>query len=135
MTQTLLDQYKTFVDGVTSPASKYHTILEDRIEDLAGQGADVSRLLTAAIGLNDEAGEFAGIVKKIVFHGKEYTPENVEHLKKELGDVLWYWMQGCIALGVDPQEVILTNIKKLESRYPGGSFSVEMSENRKPGDL
>ena len=135
MTISLLNQYKTFVDGVTSPASKSTEHLLDRIEDLEDQGAKPERLLTAAIGLSDEAGEFAGIVKKIVFHGKEYNEDNVEHMKRELGDVLWYWMQGCLALEVDPAEVILDNIKKLESRYPAGYFSVEYSENRKKGDI
>jgi NTP pyrophosphatase (non-canonical NTP hydrolase) len=133
--KTLLEQYAVFVDGVTSPASKSVSVLSDRLQVLEDANADPARLLTAAIGMGDEAGEFAGLVKKIVFHGKEYSEDNATHLKKELGDVMWYWMQACIALGVDPNEVIVENIRKLESRYPGGKFSVEMAENRKAGDI
>ena len=55
-------------------------------------------------------------------------------MKRELGDVLWYWIQGCIALGYTPEEVMQENIKKLEKRYPNG-FEVARSENREVGDI
>jgi len=131
----VLNQYKRFVDGVTSDDSKYTETWLCRIRQLQGDDCDVSRLLTAAIGMADEAGEFAGLVKKIMFHGKPYDAANIDHLKSELGDVLWYWMQGCIALGVDPVAVIEKNISKLESRYPGGKFSINRSEIRDVGDV
>lgn len=130
-----LDRYKQFVDGVTSDDSKYTETWLVRVMHLQEQECDVSRLLTAAIGLTDEAGEFAGLVKKIMFHGKPYDEANTDHLKSELGDVLWYWMQGCIALGVDPLDVVRKNVAKLESRYPGGKFSIDRSENRADGDI
>lgn len=130
-----LDRYKQFVDGVTSDDSKYTETWLVRVMQLQQEGCDVSRLLTAAIGLADEAGEFAGLVKKIMFHGKPYDEANTDHLKSELGDVLWYWMQGCMALGVDPLDVMRKNVAKLESRYPGGKFSIDRSENRADGDI
>ena len=91
---------------------------------------DVPRLSTASIGLSGEIGEFNDIVKKIFFQGKEYDDENKDKLESELGDIMWYWAQACMALKLDPYTVLEKNIKKLESRYPGGKFSVEKSEKR-----
>ena len=93
------------------------------------------RLLTAAFGLGAEAGEFTEIVKKIVLQGKPLDKDNIFHMQRELGDVIWYWMQGCMALNIDPNEVIQMNIDKLKSRYPGGNFFAHYSENRKEGDI
>jgi NTP pyrophosphatase (non-canonical NTP hydrolase) len=130
-----LDQYLKFVDGVTSDDSKYTETWLCRIRQLQDEDCDVARLLTAAIGMADEAGEVAGVVKKILFHGKPYDAANREHLIKELGDVMWYWAQACMALEVNPLEVIELNVKKLESRYPGGKFSIARSEIREDGDV
>lgn len=135
MDKTILDNYSVFVDGVTSPISKDPELLKKRIDELTAAGADVARLMTAGIGLASEGGEFDEIVKKIVFHGKEYNDDNIFHMKRELGDILWYWTNACIALGLNPNEVIVENVKKLEARYPGGKFSVWHSENRKEDDL
>ena len=136
MTQNVdLKKYSQFVDGVTSPASKDFAVLLNRLNVLQSQGANMPRLLTASIGLAGESGEFDELVKKITFHGKDYSPENIAHLKKELGDVIWYWTQACLALDVDPNEIIADNVAKLEGRYPGGTFSVWHSENRKEGDI
>ena len=96
---------------------------------------NTSLLLTAAIGMAAEGGEFAEIPKKMFFQGKPLNEENVFHMKRELGDIIWYWINACRALNLDPNEVISENVKKLESRYPGGSFDVHYSENRKEGDL
>lgn len=130
-----LQKYLQFVDGVTSPVSKDDELFIKRIQELSAQGVQVARLSTAGIGLASEGGEFDEIVKKILFHGKEYNEDNVFHMKRELGDIIWYWSNACIALGLDPNEVIAENVTKLEARYPGGTFSVWHSENRKPGDL
>jgi len=130
-----LKKYGEFVDGVTSEVSKDVERYIERIRFLASQGCDVPRLTTAGIGLASEGGEFDEIVKKILFHGKEYNEDNIFHMKRELGDIIWYWMNACIALGIDPNEVIAENVTKLEARYPGGVFSVWHSENRKEGDL
>lgn len=135
MEKTILSNYKTFVDGVTSNVSKDPLLLQERLADLLAKGADMPRLLTAGIGLSSETGEFNEIVKKITFHGKEYDEANIFHMKRELGDIIWYWMQACLALNFDPNEVIAENVSKLESRYPGGKFSVWHSENRKDGDI
>lgn len=135
MDKTILTNYQTFVDGVTSNVSKNTDAYVARINELKAQGCDVARLTTAGIGLASEGGEFNEIVKKIMFHGKEYSEDNIFHMKRELGDIIWYWMNACTALGFDPNEVIDENVRKLESRYPGGKFSVWHSENRKPGDL
>ncbi len=130
-----LNKYGEFVNGVTSQASTDLETFIARARELDAAGMDVPRALTAGIGLASEGGEFDEIVKKILFHGKEYNSESIYHMKRELGDVIWYWTNACIALGLDPNDVIAENVAKLEARYPGGKFSVWHSENRKPGDL
>lgn len=129
-----LEQYKGFVDQVTSEESKDLAKMILRLIDMNEQGINVARLLTGTIGASSEGGEFAEIVKKMIFQGKPVNEENLFHLKRELGDEMWYWMQKCMALNINPQEVIQENIRKLESRYPGG-FDAWLSENRKEGDL
>ncbi len=128
------DKYTEFVDAVTSDSSKDFVSLADRLGDLDRQGANIERLTTAAIGIAAEGGEFAEIVKKMVFQGKPWNEDNREHLIIELGDVMWYVAQACMALDVPFDDVIRGNVKKLEKRYPGGSFSVEKSEVRAAGD-
>lgn len=135
MEKDFLKNYQKFVDGVTSTVSKNDELYVKRIQELSSQGMDVARLNTASIGLASEGGEFNEIVKKIMFHGKEYNEDNIFHMKRELGDIVWYWINACTALGLDPYEVIEENVNKLEARYPGGKFDVWYSENRKPGDL
>lgn len=135
MSETFLHNYNEFVDAVTSDDSKNKADFLARIETLYEQGCDVSRLHTAADGLVAEGGEFMEIVKKITFQGKPYDADNVFHMKRELGDVMWYWSQACMALGLNPYEVIEENVRKLEARYPGGKFDIHKSEVRKEGDL
>ena len=103
--------------------------------ELDGQGANIERLLTSAVGMSAEAGEFTEIVKKMVFQGKPWNGANKHHLITELGDIMWYVANACMALDVSFDDVIATNVKKLEKRYPGGSFDVFYSENRQEGDL
>ena len=128
-------RYEQFVDAVTSDASKDFVSLADRMVELDRDGANIERLLTSAVGMSAEAGEFTEIVKKMVFQGKPWNEANKEQLIIELGDVMWYVAQACIALQVDFEDVIKGNVKKLEKRYPGGSFEVIMSENRDENDL
>ena len=128
------DKYTEFVDAVTSDSSKDFVSLADRLGDLDRQGANIERLLTAAVGISAEGGEFTEIVKKMVFQGKPWNEDNREHLIIELGDVLWYVAQACMALEIDFDDVVKGNVKKLEKRYPGGSFSIDKSENRAVGD-
>ena len=129
------DAYLEFVDAVTSEQSKSHEAFVYRIQELERQEFPTERLLTAAVGMSAEAGEFTEIVKKIVFQGKPVTEENLFHLKRELGDIMWYVAQACMGLDTTIDEVIEMNVDKLKSRYPGGEFDVHYSENRKEGDL
>ena len=128
------DKYCLFVDGVTSDSSKDFVYLADRLVELDRKGANIERLTTAAVGMSAESGEFLEIIKKMVFQGKPWNEDNREHLIIELGDIMWYVAQACMALEVSFDEVIATNVKKLEKRYPEGSFDVYFSENRKAGD-
>ena len=128
------DKYLLFVDGVTSDSSKNFVDLADRLGELDREGANIERLTTAGVGLAAESGEFLEIVKKMVFQGKPWNSDNREHLIIELGDVMWYVAQACMALDISFDDVVRGNVKKLEKRYPGGSFSVDKSENRKAGD-
>tara|TARA_Y100000114_G_scaffold82060_1_gene75763 strand:- start:151 stop:552 length:402 start_codon:yes stop_codon:yes gene_type:complete len=128
------DKYLLFVDGVTSDSSKNFVDLADRLGELDREGANIERLTTAGVGLAAESGEFLEIVKKMVFQGKPWNDDNREHLIIELGDIMWYVANACIALNVEFDDVVRGNVKKLEKRYPGGSFSIEKSEKRKRGD-
>ena len=128
-------KYESFVDAVTSDASKDFVNLADRMVELDREGANIERLLTAGVGINAEGGEFLEIVKKMIFQGKPWNDANKHHLVTELGDLMWYVTQACMALDVSMEDVVATNVKKLEKRYPGGSFDVFYSENRQEGDL
>ena len=128
------NKYSHFVDAVTSDCSKDFVSLADRMGELDREGANIERLTTAGVGLAAESGEFLEIVKKMVFQGKPWNNDNREHLIIELGDVMWYVAQACMALDVSFDDVVRGNVKKLEKRYPGGKFSVEKSEVRAKGD-
>jgi len=128
-------KYVEFVDAVTSQASKDHEAFIYRLQELEGQGFHSERLLTAAVGMCAESGEFTEVVKKTIFQGKPVTEENMFHLKRELGDIMWYVAQACMGLGTSLDEIMEMNVDKLKARYPGGEFDVHYSENRKEGDL
>lgn len=140
-----LNRYKQFVEAVTSKPSNDLTTFMTRLDELDGNwnseaqqhGPDINvpLLLTAALGLAAETGEFCEIPKKIYFQGKPLSEENVYHMKRELGDIIWYWVNACRALGLDPDDVVEENVNKLKARYPGGEFDVNYSENRSQGDL
>ena len=133
--QVDLDKYIEFVNAVTSEESKYGGHFQDRLRDLNSKEFPTHRALTAALGLSAESGEFTEIIKKIVFQGKPVNEENLFHMKRELGDIMWYFIQACILLDTTPEEIIKMNVDKLKSRYPGGEFDVYHSENRREGDL
>ena len=130
-----LNKYVEFVDTTTSKPSKEFSEFADRLNDLKIQGFPTERLLTAAVGMSAEAGEFTEIIKKIVFQGKPVNEENLFHLKRELGDIMWYVSQACLGLDISLEEVIQMNFEKLSARYPEGAFTIERSENRVEGDL
>jgi NTP pyrophosphatase (non-canonical NTP hydrolase) len=142
-----LNRYSEFVEAVTSQPSNDLTTFMDTVDRLDanyelfdgemkhGPDVNIPLLITACMGLAAESGEFIEIPKKIIFQGKALTSENVYHMKRELGDIMWYWINACRALQLDPNEVIAENVDKLKARYPGGSFDAFYSENRKDNDL
>jgi NTP pyrophosphatase (non-canonical NTP hydrolase) len=138
MSKEVKDFFSTYSDFVTKVTSEPSLDLDalkkifDDIED--SSSIKMPRLLTAALGLGSETGEFVEIVKKMVLQGKPASDENIFHMKRELGDIMWYWTTACAALNLDPYEVINENQKKLEARY-GEKFEVRSSEIRKDGDL
>jgi|TARA_R110001592_G_scaffold275852_2_gene542983 NTP pyrophosphatase (non-canonical NTP hydrolase) len=130
----ILEQYVRFVDTVSSDPTKDTNNMIDCIGIMEEQGVNVSRLLTASIGLSGEVGEFNDIVKKVLFQGKEVDEDTIRHLRSELGDICWYMAQACMALNTSFEEVIDMNIAKLSDRYPGG-FDALRSASRKEGDI
>ena len=134
MSKIVFERYEHFVDAVTSDASTNFVDFADRIGELDREGANIERLLTAGVGINAEGGEFLEIIKKMIFQGKPWNEDNKDHLIIELGDIMWYVAQACMALEVSMDQVLETNVKKLEKRYPEGSFDIYFSENRKVGD-
>lgn len=133
--QVDLTKYMEFVDSTTSYPSKSNEEFIARIRQLTDSDVPIARLMTAAVGMSAESGEFVEIVKKIAFQGKELTEDNRIHLIKELGDVYWYFTQAMLGLGIDLNEVVVTNVMKLTARYPDGAFDVLRSENRVEGDI
>ena len=129
-----LNKYKDFVKEVTSEESNDWAYTQARMHEL-NDDINISLLLTGAIGMASEGGEFSEIVKKVTFQGKPMDDDTKFHMKRELGDIMWYWINSCRALDLDPNDVISENVEKLKARYPGGSFDVHYSENRKEGDL
>ena len=128
-------KYVEFCDAVTSKESQDYSHFAARLFQLEREGFPTQRLLTAAVGMSAEAGEFTEVVKKIIFQGKPVNEDNLFHLKRELGDIMWYVAQACIGLNISLDEVLEMNVDKLKARYPGGEFDVHFSENRKEGDL
>ena len=130
-----MNNYVDFVKQTTSEPSLEYGAMASRLAELEVTGTNTTQLLTAALGLTAESGEFTEVVKKMIFQGKPVNDENIFHLKRELGDVMWYVAQACMALDTDFNEIIEMNVDKLKARYPGGEFDVHKSENRKEGDL
>ena len=129
-----LKKYENFVEKVTSEESNDWAYTQARLHELNDK-VNISLLMTGGIGLSSETGELNEIIKKCIFLGKPMDDETIFHCKRELGDIIWYWISTCRSLGLNPNEVIEENVKKLESRYPDGEFDVHYSENRQDGDL
>jgi len=138
MSQEVKDFFTTYSDFVTKVTSKPSLdldVLKKSMDDIESESdIKMPRLLTAALGLGSETGEFVEIVKKMILQGKPPSEDNIFHMKRELGDIMWYWATACSSLGLDPYEVIHENQVKLEARY-GEKFEVQRSEVRKKGDL
>ncbi len=94
----------------------------------------VPTVLNAVLGLSSETGEINEIIKKWLFHGHPMTAEVLDHLLKEVGDLMWYVALLCFAFEFDLAEVMAMNINKLAKRYPAG-FRTEDSINRAPEDI
>lgn len=94
-------------------------------------GIDVGGVLNACLGLSGEAGETLDMVKKWVFHEKEL---DIDHLKKEIGDVMWYVAMICHSFNFDLDEILQMNVDKLKARYPEG-FDIERANHRVAGDI
>ena len=134
-TKKFFDTYCDFVTKVTSAPSLDIESLKKSLDTIQKNSkVDVPRLLTGSLGLASESGEFVEIVKKMFLQGKPVDGDNVFHMKRELGDIMWYWVTACMALDLDPVEVIKENQEKLEARY-GEKFTVDQSEIRVKGDL
>ena len=129
-----LKKYENFVEKVTSEESNDWAYTQARLHELNDK-VNISLLMTGGIGLSSETGELNASIKKCIFQGKPMDDETIFHCKRELGDIIWYWISTCRSLGLNPNEVIEENVKKLESRYPDGEFDVHYSENRQDGDL
>jgi|TARA_R110000744_G_scaffold339637_1_gene444772 NTP pyrophosphatase (non-canonical NTP hydrolase) len=131
-----LEAYQDFVQEVTSAEANELASFIDRLDELSETTeCNIPLFLNSAIGIAAEGGEFAEIPKKVCFQGKPLDEETIFHAKRELGDIIWYWMNACRSLNLDPNEVIAENVHKLKSRYPGGEFDVHYSEHRQDGDL
>jgi NTP pyrophosphatase (non-canonical NTP hydrolase) len=73
--------------------------------------------LNWALGICGEAGEYSEIIKKDAFHGKVM---NLDDVRKELGDVLYYVAMAAANLGIDLGDIAQANVDKLRKRYPNG---------------
>ena len=94
---------------------------------ISSLGSREANLMHMAAGISGEAGEVLDIVKKNFAYGK---PLDTSHVVEEIGDCIFYingllWM-----LDVSWDEVLTTNIRKLEARYPGGTFNADHAINR-----
>ena len=92
---------------------------------------DVGGMLNACLGLSGEVGELNDMIKKAVFHEKEL---NVDHARRELGDIMWYVAMMCYSFGWDLDEIMEINIDKLRARYPEG-FDIVRANNRAAADV
>ena len=128
-----MDNYTHFVKSVTGGAYEDLDLFIKRLTEL-NNDANMSLLVGSGLGLSGETGEFNDIIKKVVLQGKPLDDETRVKLGRELGDIIWYWVNSCRALGFDPDVIISENVQKLEKRYPNRKFRVSDSENRKESD-
>ena len=92
---------------------------------------DFGGMVNGCFGLAGESGEVLDIVKKWIFHEKGL---DIDHLKKELGDVMWYVAMICESAGFALDELMKMNIDKLKARYPHG-FDTYLANHRQEGDI
>lgn len=92
---------------------------------------DIGGIFNACLGLSGEVGEFNDMIKKWVFHEKDL---DMEHAKKEAGDILWYMAMLFESFGWNMGEIMQMNVDKLIARYPDG-FDVDRANHRAVGDV
>ena len=107
----------------------FNTYQTEAAKTVSENGFD---LRIASLGLCGEAGEFADLVKKSTYQGHDLDKE---HLKRELGDIMWYMALAATIIDCDLEDVAETNIAKLRARYPKGHFESQNSKVRKEGDI
>ena len=96
-----LSIYRDFVLDVTSEVSLWQVSFKDRLDELQYESPyeiNWPELITAAIGIQAETGEFSEVVKKCIFQGKEMNEDARFHAMRELGDVIWYWIHAVLSL-------------------------------------
>ena len=120
---------------ISEPTKRLDKLVERLEEIQTVEGLHVPGMMAGSTGLVCEAAELKDIVKKVLYQGKEVNPALITHMKKELGDVAFYFVLMCLALGTTPGEVVELNVEKLRDRFSSGKFSAEESEVRKVGDI
>ena len=117
----------------TNDGNATNRLLNLTLSDTTENGIreDTGTILNACLGLSGEVGEFNDMIKKWIFHEKDLDEE---HLKKELGDIMWYIAMMCHAFRWNLDEIMEMNINKLKARYPEG-FDTNRSNNRENGDV
>lgn len=82
--------------------------------------AEDAHLLHMVIGVSGEAGELLDAMKKAVIYRK---PLDIENVKEEIGDVLFYLQGLCNSIGYSFDEAMQDNMDKLNKRYSSGEYS------------
>lgn len=95
------------------------------------QNYDLGGIFDACLGLSGEVGEFNDMIKKWIFHEKQL---DIDHAKKEAGDICWYLAMLCESFGWSLDEIMQMNVDKLKARYPEG-FDIERANHRAEGDV
>ena len=111
--------YTEFVNNLR--ADKGWGVMQGVTRGLSGH------ILHSAVGMSSETGEVLGHIKKVIWQGHCL---DVDYIKKELGDILYYFTFLCDLIATDIDEVRKLNIEKLTKRYPDGVFDKERSINR-----
>ena len=103
----------------------------ERSCDVFSDFQDMGGIVNAALGLSGEVGELNDMIKKWIFHN---TQLDKEHVKKEIGDVMWYVAMMCESFGFSLDDVMQTNVDKLIARYPDG-FDTYRANHREKDDV
>ena len=103
---------------MSAPGADTTTLAEYQTEarrTISGELTDDERLLDAAAGLAEEAGEVLAHVRK---HLLQRRPLDRDALVLELGDALWCVAITADTLGISLEDVARRNVDKLRARHP-----------------